>query len=65
MRYIEKVAMDWADKGINNTEKAEEYLKKLEQKNKNLGIIKNSLGIIDRIFTPSELKGDILVVLVE
>lgn len=56
MRYIEKVAIDWADKGIDSTQRAEEHLKKLEQKNSKLNIIKNAYGIIDRLFTQAELS---------
>lgn len=45
MRYIEKVAIDWADKGINSNEKAESHLKNLELQNSNLDIIRRSLGL--------------------
>jgi DnaD/phage-associated family protein len=55
IRYIEKVAIDWAEKGINNTDKAEEHLKLLEQKNSNVNVIKNALGI-SSILTEIQLE---------
>lgn len=35
LAYIEKVAIDWADKGLNSVEKAEAHLKNLEKNAKN------------------------------
>lgn len=35
MRYIEKIAIDWADRGINSVEKAEALLKEIENNKKN------------------------------
>jgi DnaD/phage-associated family protein len=54
MRYIEKVAISWADKGINSIEKAEKYLMAMEQKNSILYEVKKCLGIIDRALTDIE-----------
>lgn len=54
MRYIEKVAISWADEGINSIDKAEQYLMKLEQRNSMLHEIKKCLGISDRPLTDIE-----------
>ncbi len=56
MRYIEKIAIDWVDKGIDNIEKAEQHLKKLEQKNSACFQVKKSLGLTDRILSDTESK---------
>ncbi len=54
MRYIEKVAMNWAEVGIDTTEKAEELLTKLDKKRTYEHHIKSLLGINSRELTPSE-----------
>ncbi|MGE4284614.1 MAG: DnaD domain protein [Clostridia bacterium] len=54
MRYIEKVAISWADEGINSIDKAEQYLGQVEQRKTVLHQIKKSLGIIDRSLTETE-----------
>ncbi len=56
MRYIEKIAINWVDKGIDNIEKAEQHLKKLEQKNSATFQVKKSLGLTDRILSDTESK---------
>jgi len=56
MRYIERVATDWADKGIDTVRKAEKHLAMLEDKRTYEYKIKRLLGIYDRDFTPSEKK---------
>jgi len=56
MRYIEKVAIDWADRGIDDAHKAEAHLKQLESKNNYLSLIKSSFGIINRDLVPTEKK---------
>lgn len=55
-RYIETVAIDWADKGITTYESAEEYIKELELKLSNEGKIRGILGIYDRALTQTEKK---------
>jgi DnaD/phage-associated family protein len=54
MRYVEKVAMDWAEKGIDTVRKAEKHLALLEEKNSYENKIKSIFGIRDRDLTPSE-----------
>ncbi|OQB13355.1 MAG: Replication initiation and membrane attachment [Firmicutes bacterium ADurb.Bin193] len=54
MRYIEKIAMDWADKGVDTVRKAERYLADLDEKSTYQYHIKKLFGIKDRDFTPSE-----------
>ena len=56
MRQIEKTAGKWIEKGIDSVESAENYLKKVEEHNKIINKIKNSVGIIDRNFSPTEIK---------
>ncbi len=56
MRYIEKVAADWADKGIDTVRKAEKHLAMLDAKNSYESGIKKVFGIYDRDFTPGERK---------
>lgn len=55
-RYLETVAIDWADKGINTYESAEEYIKEIELKMSNEGKIRSILGIYDRALTQTEKK---------
>lgn len=55
-RYLETVAIDWADKGIDTYESAEEYIKEIEQKLSNEGKIRGILGIYDRALTQTEKK---------
>ncbi len=56
MRYIEKVAMDWADREINTYEKAEAYIKELEAVASKSRKICNILGIHDRALSTTEKK---------
>lgn len=56
MRYIEKVAMDWADREINTYEKAETYIKELEAASSKVRKICNILGIYDRALSTTEKK---------
>lgn len=54
MRYVEKVAMDWCDRGIDTVRKAEKHLAMLDEKNTYEHHVKKMFGIRDRDFTPSE-----------
>jgi len=54
MRYIEKVAMNWAEVGIDTTEKAEELLTSLDKRLSYEHHIKSLFGINSRELTPSE-----------
>lgn len=56
MRYIEKVAIDWADREINTYEKAEAYIKELEEIQSKERKIRNILGISDRALSTTEKK---------
>ncbi len=55
-RYLETVAIDWADKGINTYESAEEHIKEIEMKLSNEGKVRAILGIYDRALTQTEKK---------
>jgi len=53
MRYIEKVAIDWADSGINTIEKAKV---RTETYNRSYFVILKSYGITDRTPTPKQIR---------
>ena len=55
-RYLETVAMDWADKGIDTYESAEEYIREIELRISNEGKIRGILGIYDRALSQTEKK---------
>ena len=55
-RYLETVAIDWADKGIDTFDKAEEYITQLEEIGSNEHKIRTILGIYDRALTQTEKK---------
>ncbi len=55
-RYLETVAIDWADKGIDTFEKAEDYIKQLEAQEDSEYQIRSILGIYDRSLTQTEKK---------
>ncbi len=55
-RYIETVAIDWADKGIDTFESAENYIREIELRLSNEGKIRGLLGIYDRSLTQTEKK---------
>ncbi len=54
MRYIEKVAYSWADKGINTPERALEYVQKLSAQNSVLAEYKKNFKIRGRDFSDTE-----------
>lgn len=55
-RYLETVAIDWADKGIDTFDKAEEYISLLEEIHSKEHKIRSILGIYDRALTQTEKK---------
>lgn len=55
-RYLETVAMDWSDRGIDTFDKAEEYISELEEINSSEHKIRSILGIYDRALTQTEKK---------
>lgn len=55
-RYIEKIAMSWADNGIDNFEKASIYVRSQTKFNRAAKKLKRILQIADRDFTERELK---------
>jgi len=55
-RYLETVAIDWADKGINTYESAEQHIREIELKKSNEGKVRALLGIYDRALTQTEKK---------
>ena len=56
IRYVEKVALGWAQNGINTVTKAKKYLDKFAQSKAMETKIKKILQIGDRKFTDTELK---------
>ncbi len=54
MHYVEKVAFDWAEKGIDTVKKAEKLLARLDEMRTYEHHIKKLFGVKDRDFTPSE-----------
>ncbi len=55
-RYLETVAMDWADRGIDTFEAAEVYVSELEARDSQERKICSILGIYDRALTTTEKK---------
>lgn len=55
-RYLEKMAMDWADRGIDTFEAAESYVMELEAYDSAEQKVRRVLGIHDRALTPTEKK---------
>ncbi len=54
MRYIEKVAIEWAERGIDSMEKATEYIEKKEEKNEISKKFKRLLKISGRDLSDAE-----------
>ena len=54
MRYIEKLAISWAEKGLYTVESAEKHLNDVSLYRSYERKIKNKLGVTGREFTPSE-----------
>lgn len=56
IRYIEKVAVGWADSGIITHELAEEKIKALKEADERSSKVKSAFGIYGRSLTATELK---------
>ena len=56
IRYMEKVAISWADDGINTHELAEKQIKLLKRKNNMINKVKDELGIYGRNLTAKETE---------
>ena len=54
VRYIEKTAYDWMDRGIDTFEKAERHMLEQNKVNEQEGKIKKAFGIYDRNLTSKE-----------
>jgi DnaD/phage-associated family protein len=54
MRYIQKMALSWADEGIDTHEKAELKMRELEQRGSYENKIRSIMGINDRALSQSE-----------
>lgn len=54
LRYMEEIAEEWASKGIDTFEAANEYLSRREKMDENRRELKRALGIVGREFTKSE-----------
>lgn len=55
-RYLEVLAIDWADREINTYEAAEAYIKEMEEVHSAEWKIRSILGIYDRALTQTEKK---------
>ena len=55
-RYLETVAMDWAERGIDTFEAAEAHVMELEERDSTERKICSILGIFDRALTATEKK---------
>ncbi len=55
-RYLETVAIDWAERGIDTFEAAESHVMELEERDSMERKICNMLGIYDRALTATEKK---------
>lgn len=55
-RYLETVAIDWADKGIDNFEAAEAYVSELEATDSAENKVRSILGIYNRGLSSTERK---------
>jgi len=56
IRYIEKAAYTWEREGVLTMERAEEYLKALEQRKSHRGKVKNALQIRNRELSETEKR---------
>lgn len=54
MRYIEKLAMSWSEKGLYTVEAAEKHLNDVAMYRSYERKIKSKLGVVGREFTPTE-----------
>ncbi len=54
MRFIEKQALKWVEKGIDSHEKAENYIKQAMAFSKYEALVQKAFGIYNRSFTPKE-----------
>ena len=55
-RYLETLAIDWADREINTYDAAEAFIKEMEDVHSNEHKIRSVLGIYDRALTQTEKK---------
>lgn len=53
-RYIEKVSLDWYDRGVDTFEKAEAFIKALEQKQRTESAVSTYFGIDGRALSKKE-----------
>jgi len=56
MRYIEKVALGWAEEGLDTAEKANEHVKKMEQYRSKIYKVQKLIGNTGRKLTETEEK---------
>lgn len=54
LRYIEKVAVGWQEKGIDTFEKAERYIQQNLEGTQQTSLVKSAFGIYDRALTSKE-----------
>lgn len=56
LRYIEKTALSWIEKGVDTHEAIERYIKEQDQTDDQLRQVKSAFGIYDRKLTAKETK---------
>ncbi len=54
LRSIERIALDWLDRGYDTHEKVEKHIQKLTDDSKNENVIKSDFGIYDRTLSAKE-----------
>lgn len=54
MRTVEKLALDWIDKGIDSHEEVAAHIRQLSAKNSNEAAVKSAFGIFNRSLTTKE-----------
>ena len=54
MRFVEKLALDWIDKGIDSHEEVANHIMQLTEKNTNESAVKSTFGIYNRSLTTKE-----------
>lgn len=54
VRYIERTALAWFEKGIDTHEKAERYISELLEASENEKLVRSAFGIYDRRLIPKE-----------
>lgn len=54
LRYIEKMAVGWAEEGIDTHDRAERKIRELEERRSFEGQVRSAMGLNDRALSPTE-----------